>query len=452
MTRNSKSSDSSMWSKLRGQGFRDLLPSSGKWTKRRLAGLTVLILASLAGVLVVTSTAAAHHPEITVNLNCAGTVSYTVSADVDDASRNNADVRVYDDAALTHQVGSGSFSSSNSWSFSGSYTVAASVTSVTLTPVAVGQWGNAQASYPTTGPSATATKPANCPPSALVTTPTVMPNDSGTVTGSNPTGTLKFELFPPSDATCSGTPSYSQTVALSNGTASTSNTSFLASTIGTWRWRLTYSGDSVNPAKTTACGIESFELDGDFPPSVRTDIHDPSHAVVTSVNAGVQVHDKVFVTKRAGTPSSLAAPTGQVIFHRYTTIDCSGTSVDQTVTLAADGTAESAAFSATGSKMSYKADYQGDALYPARAGACEPLTVTPVCTAGTFTLTGNSASTGTRGNIRQFTATNNAQVRASGFNRTTQRHMVDGVARVVFAGPGGHECERGRFRPVSQGR
>ena len=128
MTRNSKSSDSSMWSKLRGQGFRDLLPSSGKWTKRRLAGLAGLILASVAGVLVVTSTAAAHHPEITVNLNCAGTVSYTVSADLDDASRNNADVRVYDDAALTHQVGSGSFSSSNSWSFSGSYTVSPSVT------------------------------------------------------------------------------------------------------------------------------------------------------------------------------------------------------------------------------------------------------------------------------------------------------------------------------------
>jgi uncharacterized repeat protein (TIGR01451 family) len=28
--------------------------------------------------------------------------------------------------------------------------------------------------------------------------------------------------------------------------------------------------------------------------------------------------------------------------------------------------------------MSYKADYLGDANYPARSGACEPLTVTPV--------------------------------------------------------------------------
>ena len=131
------------------------------------------------------------------------------------------------------------------------------------------------------------------------------------------------------------------------------------------------------------------------------------------------MHDKVFVTKRAGTPSSLAAPTGPVIFHRYSTIDCSGTSVDQTVPLGGRRDGRVRRLHRHRQHMSYKADYQGDALYPARAGACEPLTVTPVCTAGTFTLTGNSASTGTRGNIRQFTATNNAQVRASGFNRTT---------------------------------
>jgi hypothetical protein len=40
------------------------------------------------------------------------------------------------------------------------------------------------------------------------------------------------------------------------------------------------------------------------------------------------------------------------------------------------------------------------------------------CVAGTVTLTGDSASTGTNGNIRTFTATNGVQVKASGFNRT----------------------------------
>ena len=87
------------------------------------------------------------------------------------------------------------------------------------------------------------------------------------------------------------------------------------------------------------------------------------------------MHDKVFVTKAAGTPAAVPAPTGNVTFHRYTTIDCTGASVDETVALAADGTAETSTFTAT-ADMSYRADYAGNANYPARSGACEPLSVT----------------------------------------------------------------------------
>src|SRR5262249_23124015 len=67
------------------------------------------------------------------------------------------------------------------------------------------------------------------------------------------------------------------------------------------------------------------------------------------------------------------------VFHRYTNLNCSGAAVDQTVALAADGTAESATFTVAGD-LSYKADYSGDANYPARSGGCEPLTVqTSIC-------------------------------------------------------------------------
>ena len=68
------------------------------------------------------------------------------------------------------------------------------------------------------------------------------------------------------------------------------------------------------------------------------------------------MHDKVFVTKLAGTPAAVPAPAGNVTFHRYSTIDCTGAFVDETVALAADGTAETSAFTAT-ANMSYKADY-----------------------------------------------------------------------------------------------
>jgi hypothetical protein len=111
--------------------------------------------------------------------------------------------------------------------------------------------------------------------------------------------------------------------------------------------------------------------------AVRTDIHNAAHAVITTAQPGDVVHDKVFVTKAPGTPAAAPNPTGQVTFHRYSTIDCTGAAVDETVSLAADGTAETGTFTVTGD-MSYKADYLGSALYPARSGACEPLSVQPV--------------------------------------------------------------------------
>ena len=103
---------------------------------------------------------------------------------------------------------------------------------------------------------------------------------------------------------------------------------------------------------------------------MRTDIHNASHAVVTTVQAGTVVHDNVQVARTAGTPAAVANPTGTVVFHRYATIDCTGTAVDQTVTLTsgAPSTAESDAFAPT-ANISYRADYGGDANYPARPGA-----------------------------------------------------------------------------------
>ncbi len=104
------------------------------------------------------------------------------------------------------------------------------------------------------------------------------------------------------------------------------------------------------------------------------------------------VHDKVFVERVAGTPASVPNPSGTVVFHRYTTIDCTGSPTDETKTLAADGTAESSDFNAT-ANMSYKAHYNGDANYGAHDGACEPLGVTLPCPAGVF-VAGTGAGSG----------------------------------------------------------
>jgi len=110
--------------------------------------------------------------------------------------------------------------------------------------------------------------------------------------------------------------------------------------------------------------------------AVTTDILNSSNQVVTSGTGGLVVHDKAYVNRLAGTPAAVPDPTGSVTFHRFTNANCSGASTDQTVALTpgSPSTAVSSNFTIAGS-ISYRADYLGDANYPARQGPCEPLTV-----------------------------------------------------------------------------
>jgi hypothetical protein len=98
---------------------------------------------------------------------------------------------------------------------------------------------------------------------AMTTAQNLIPNDDATLSGAtgNAAGTLTFELFSPTDTTCSGTPAYTQTVNVNgSGTYSTTNTTFIASSEGTWRWRVSYSGDANNEGSTSACGVERFTI------------------------------------------------------------------------------------------------------------------------------------------------------------------------------------------------
>ena len=99
---------------------------------------------------------------------------------------------------------------------------------------------------------------------AITTAPNLLPNDDATISAAtaSATGTVTFNLFSPAaGATCSGTPAFTQTVNVNgNGTYSTSNTSFFASALGTWRWQVSYSGDANNDPTTSACGVESFTI------------------------------------------------------------------------------------------------------------------------------------------------------------------------------------------------
>jgi len=98
---------------------------------------------------------------------------------------------------------------------------------------------------------------------AIVTAQHLIPNDDATISGTTPNagGTITFSLYSPSDATCAGPADFTQTVPVSgSGTYSTTNTQFVASAEGTWRWQVIYSGDSNNAGATSACGVEHFTI------------------------------------------------------------------------------------------------------------------------------------------------------------------------------------------------
>jgi hypothetical protein len=97
----------------------------------------------------------------------------------------------------------------------------------------------------------------------MSTAQNLIPNDSATISGSssNAGGTITFSLFSPSDASCSGQPAFTQQVNVSgNGTYNTTNTAFIASATGTWRWLVVYSGDKNNSGTTSTCGVENFTI------------------------------------------------------------------------------------------------------------------------------------------------------------------------------------------------
>jgi hypothetical protein len=101
---------------------------------------------------------------------------------------------------------------------------------------------------------------------AMTTAQNLIPNDDANLSGATSTagGTVTFELFSPADADCSETPAYTQTVNVSGpGTYSTTNTTFIASSEGTWRWKVSYSGDANNEGSTSPCGVEQFTIDND---------------------------------------------------------------------------------------------------------------------------------------------------------------------------------------------
>ncbi len=88
--------------------------------------------------------------------------------------------------------------------------------------------------------------------------------DNATVTGRvNPQagGTVTFSLYGPNNATCTGAPIFTSTVALPTATNTVTSAAFTPTAAGTYRWIAAYSGDANNAPVTGACN-DANELVG----------------------------------------------------------------------------------------------------------------------------------------------------------------------------------------------
>jgi len=101
-------------------------------------------------------------------------------------------------------------------------------------------------------------------PSAAGPIGTVL-NDTATLTaGINPTGTVTFNLWGPDDAGCDGTAVYTQIVAVSGGSATTSP-GYTTTAAGLYAWTADYSGDNNNLPASSGCTAEEVTIPKNTP-------------------------------------------------------------------------------------------------------------------------------------------------------------------------------------------
>ncbi len=180
--------------------------------------------------------------------------------------------------------------------------------------------------------------------------------DSATVEGGlNPSGTVTFELF--DNASCSGTPVYSDSVSLSSGRAQSGT--YVANQAGTWEWEAQYSGDDFNTAASSGCGQEPLTVER-ATPQVTTVTSSGSQ----QVPVGSGISDSTEVSNQ-GTPSGAS---GDVYFNLFAPDQpsCSGEPVfidEQALTVGPDYSyATSAQFTVDHlGTYSWTVAYDGDA-------------------------------------------------------------------------------------------
>lgn len=162
--------------------------------------------------------------------------------------------------------------------------------------------------------------------------------DTADLEGSiSPTGTLTFKLYGPDDSACSGAAVFLSEVPVT-GNGVHNSKPFTPKAAGTYRWRVSYSGDANNnPAGPTECGIDSE--------TVVVSPAKPNIVTVASpaVTLGVSITD-------SATLSEGSHPIGTIEFKLYGPADASCTAApvhSSTKNVSGNGTYHSSSFTPT---------------------------------------------------------------------------------------------------------
>ena len=261
---------------------------------------------------------------------------------------------------------------------------------------------------------------AGAPPPTLTTTASsssialsASTHDTATLSGgTNPTGSLIFELFGPSDATCSAAPAFTSPVSTVTGNGSYPSPSFTPLTAGTYSWVASYSGDTNNAPVSTKCGD---------PAETVTVITTPPTNIATTLSGGGQSGTSISVPQ--GTPVTDAATLtgvttsagGTVLYDIYSNSACtafagSGGSVSVT---GGSVPASAPVPLLTPATYYWKASYSGDAnnapltstCGPAPTGEVETVTPLPKTTFTVPAVSGDFADPTTVSGVLTITST-----------------------------------------------
>jgi hypothetical protein len=170
--------------------------------------------------------------------------------------------------------------------------------------------------------------------------------DKATVTGYNPTGTVTFKLYNNNAGT--GTPLFTDTETLSNGTATSKG--YTTTATGTDYWVATYNGDSNNSTVTSSPSAEPVTIN-------KAASLISTKAGVTSSTVGVAITDTATVTGYS--------PSGTVTFKLYNNATGTGTALytssPVTLTLTSGKATATTSYTPTAVGIDYWfATYSGD--------------------------------------------------------------------------------------------